>query len=220
VFLHTAASGRPEFRSKGIDITADTVCTDCNRHWMSDLEMRAAKSLKPMLQGQPKALTIDQQRFIARWAAKTAMTLDQSYPPNERIVPLDRCQWVRTHDYPPPGTSVRCGRYVGGGNFITMMHGYLFKPPVQDMASAGRPPDAYRLALRVDKLVLDVTFTQGDNGDFLVSGGNIERALLRVWPSPTAGSWPPPLAFDEAAWQAFVRPDTPHGPARPVHGWP
>jgi hypothetical protein len=105
VFTLTRRDGR-SFRSKTIDITVDTVCGDCNHHWMSDLKSHAAPLVGPMLKGETQGLSVEQHALVATWATKTSMTLDQSYEPSERVFTPEHCKWLTEHQLPPPGVIV------------------------------------------------------------------------------------------------------------------
>jgi hypothetical protein len=103
---------QPKASSKVPTVKTDKVCEDCNGHWMSDLETRASPLLTPMIPGEGRSLSIEEQAFIAVWGIKTDMTW-QTSPTEFRATPLRDYKHLRLHRTPPPHTRVRLGRYAG-----------------------------------------------------------------------------------------------------------
>jgi hypothetical protein len=195
-------------KSKVIEITAETICKDCNHHWMSDLETWASPMLKPMLRGETQGLSIEQQVLIAQWAAKTAMTLDQTFPVvEERIFTAAQCKELMERRLPPPGVGVRLGRYVGGGIFLDFIHNDLYrlvpKSPRRDA------PDGYRTAMRIDQLVVEVNVTSDANLDLRVAQVDVRDLLLCIWPSDGPLAFPPRIAMSDDTWKSFTEPALP-----------
>jgi hypothetical protein len=213
-FIHPSDPYRetPEHRGKRIELTADTVCRDCNHHWMSDLETQASPTLKPMIAGHVCGLDVPTQALLARWATKTAMTWDQTYEPEDRVFPRELCRSLMKQPVPPPGTAVFVGRYAGSGDWISMEHNNLYRIAPVDPSNPG-PPDAYRSAIRIGQLIADVSVTEDFKPIVSATGGDINRTLIRIWPSVTVTSWPPKLAFGDATWESFINPDLPNTPA-------
>jgi hypothetical protein len=56
---------RSFFHAKKFELTADTVCADCNHHWMSDLETWASPILTPMIEGDAQGLSVERQVLLA-----------------------------------------------------------------------------------------------------------------------------------------------------------
>ncbi len=193
-----------------IDITAETVCKACNHHWMSDLETWASPKLKPMLKGGTEGLSIEQQQVIARWATKTAMTLDQAFSLDERVFSIDKCKQLMDRELPPPGIGVQLGHYIGTGIFLDFGHNDLYRGAVDDPANPG-PPDGHRTAIRIDELIVEVNMTSDGNLDLRSStaGVDIRDLLLPVWPALSPVAWPPRLAMGDDTWTSFVEPEMP-----------
>jgi hypothetical protein len=206
-FTRHDRQGRP-IRSKTIDITVDTVCEDCNHHWMSDLEAAASPMLKPMLKGTRLGLTVQQQALLAQWATKTAMTLDQGFVPRERVFSPGVCKQLMERKLPPVGTGVQLAHYIGTGDFLTVVHNDLYRRGIPVGTRPGTP-DGHRTAIRIDKLILEVNMpedatTRISHPDIV----DIRDVLVRVWPSTDTTIWPPRYSFGEQTWESFVAPDT------------
>jgi hypothetical protein len=197
---------------KLIDITVETVCRACNHGWMSDLESANAPRLKPMLRGETQGLSIQQQDSIARWATKTAMTLDQTFPATERVFTAAERQFLMEKELPPPGTGVQLARYAGTGPFLDFGHNDLYRGAIADPANPG-PPDGHRTAIRIDKLIVEVNVTSDGRGNVDLQSGtpgvNIRDLLLPVWPVAAPLAWPPRIAMGNETWTSFVEPQLP-----------
>jgi hypothetical protein len=201
-----------ETKGKVIDITADTVCRPCNHGWMSDLESANAPRLKPMLRGENRGLSVQQQESLARWATKTAMTLDQTYRAEERVFTPSERSFLMGKKFPPPGTGVQLGLYSGTGPFLDFGHNDLYRLAVADPANPG-PPDGHRTAIRIDKLIVEVNVTSDGRGNVDLTSGtpgvNAGDLLLTIWPSVAVVAFPPKIAMGDATWTSFVEPDLP-----------
>jgi hypothetical protein len=201
-----------QIRSKTIDITVNTVCENCNHHWMSDIEAAVSLTLKPMLQGIQRGLTVEQQALIAQWATKTAMTLDQVFAPTERVFSTDLCKQLMERKLPPPDIGVHLGHYAGTGDFLDVVHNDLYRRGIPVGTRPG-PPDGHRTAIRIDKLILEVNMPQDASMAVQApTGVDIADVLVRIWPSTHTVIWPPLYSFGDQTWASFVSPNTPDDP--------
>ena len=194
--------------SKVLEITVETVCKDCNHHWMSDLETRASPMLKPMLKGDTQGLSVEQQVTVSQWATKTAMTLDQTVPPGQRVFSAGECKLLMERKLPPPGAGVQLGRYVGGGIFLDFGHNELYRRAIPT-GPRRNPPDGHRTAIRIDQLVVEVNMTSDAHLDLRIAQTDVRDLLLPIWPSTQPVAWPPKIAMSDATWKSFVAPDLP-----------
>jgi hypothetical protein len=217
MFVRTDRHGK-QVRSKVIEITVDTVCDDCNHHWMSDLETWASPMLKPILKGERQGLTVEQQVTLAQWATKTAMALDQEYPPEERVWSPEVCKELMARKLPPPGVGVQLAHYTGTGDFLKIAHNDLYMRFIPPSTRPG-PPDGHRTAFRIDHLVVEVHRTK-DPLRLSIGAANKPRVVLRdiltpIWPTAEATSWPPRESFSDPTWDSFVEPNLPDAPQDP-----
>jgi hypothetical protein len=153
---------RSFFRAKKFGLTADTVCADCNHHWMSNLESWASPILTHMIEGYAQGLSVERQVLISQWVAKTALTWDQSMNRESRMYPVSLCRWLYEHRTPPPGASVRLGRYSGPGDFVQMVYDAMYSEVPADPMPPG-PPEAHRATIRIGQLVMEFTVTKAAN---------------------------------------------------------
>ncbi|MGO8906860.1 MAG: hypothetical protein ACLQMH_14755 [Solirubrobacteraceae bacterium] len=201
-----------EHRGKIIDMTVETVCADCNHHWMSDLETRSAPVLKPMLRGERRGLSVSQQATLATWATKTAMVVEQEYPPSERVWPTPLYKELMDRKLPPPEVGVQLARYEGTGDFLQVGHVDLYKRTIPEGARP-RPPDGHRTAIRIDHLIVEVHRTEKPI-DIRIGASNAPGITLRdlilpIWPSAKAAAWPPRFSFNDSVWHSFMEPELP-----------
>jgi hypothetical protein len=75
------------YEGDALDQNVKAFCGDCNNGWMSDLEVRTAQVMRPMLRAEqvPVKMGYVAQTIVASWATKTAMVLDQMHPADHRI---------------------------------------------------------------------------------------------------------------------------------------
>jgi hypothetical protein len=197
---------RPIFSAKRFELTADTVCADCNHHWMSDLEAKGSPILTPMIEGSPQGLRVDQQVLLGQWVAKTALAWDQSMKPESRMYALEHCRWLRDHGLPPPGATVRLGKFAGTGDFVQMVYDAMYLEVPTNPIHPG-PPTAHRSTIRIGQLITEFTVASDPRAVLAARVGDIANLLITIWPSTDITSWPPRVAFDDDAWSSFVKPD-------------
>lgn len=209
MFTTNGPNGR-KVTAKVIEITADTVCRECNHGWMSDLESKCAPILKPMLKGQPQGLDLERQTLLAQWATKTAMTLDQTVPLAMRVFSPDEGKQLMDREMPPPGTGVQLGHYAGTGIFLEFGHNDLYRTAVLDPTNPG-PPDGHRTAIRIDQLIAEVNVTSDASLDLRsgTTGVPVTDLLQPIWPTSAPVAWPTRVAMGDATWVSFVEPDLP-----------
>ncbi len=97
--------------TRTFDLTVP-VCEECNNRWLSVLEADVAPVLRPMLHGQDRDMTPVEQRLLATWAAKTAMTLNL-LDPATAFIPLGYYRELRQQRRPLSSMVVWIGGYAG-----------------------------------------------------------------------------------------------------------
>ena len=186
------------------ELTCEHVCTDCNRHFLSNIESKAARFVFPLVMGTPNKETIsaDGLRHVARWGYLKTISLELTRPPDH----------VPTHDvsvyenfrrtkWPPlPGCSLALGvRDIGPEEHQPVFlwfqsqggHSYTGSPPHSEFTTEG-----YRTTLLVGHVVFDVIGLR-DPGELPpdIHGD----AYVPLWPDPAARggrfTWPPRRRF-------------------------
>lgn len=103
-----------EWESDGPSLTTTSVCLKCNNGWLSELETAASPLIGPLLLGEPKNLTADQQTVIAHWSYKTVLLLQMVRAKKDRPIPAERFREVFNLGRPP--TDVRIWLGLPSGN--------------------------------------------------------------------------------------------------------
>jgi hypothetical protein len=98
--------------NREIEVVVDCVCDRCNRGWMKKLEDRVSVFGKAMMDGRPTILTWRDRDHLARWAAKTAFTVECKYGGPHRA-PRSICEALRAGPGIPPMIDVMLGAYSG-----------------------------------------------------------------------------------------------------------
>lgn len=175
---------RPNFSAKKFELTADTICPTCNHGWMSDLETNCSPLLTPMIEGKPQGLDIPRQTLLSQWAVKTALTWDQSQPPERRMIPVRFCRWLYKHRLPPPGATVRLGQYRGSDpeEFVEMVYNAMYLEVPADSVPLPEP-EAHRATIRIGQLVMELIITKDGRTVVRAVRGNINDLLITIWPS-------------------------------------
>lgn len=99
--------------NREIAVKVTCVCSRCNRGWMKRLEDRVSVFGKAMMDGRPSVLTLLQARLLARWGAKTAITLECAHGSGPYRTPRAIAEKVRQMATVPVGIDVLLGHYVG-----------------------------------------------------------------------------------------------------------
>ena len=102
-FRHLRAAGdntTANWRSRHLDVTTKTVCSDCNNEWLSIFENDQIKPLaSPLIVGGDAVeLTPESQSRLAAWAYKMAMLVEVANPdkPVEFFTPAERLLFRQT----------------------------------------------------------------------------------------------------------------------------
>lgn len=193
----------------GLAVQVRSVCRHCNTGWLSELEGETTWLIKPMLSGLAVALHEAQQRTMAFWAVKTAVTMQEAnrsiglpipaeqtkalyeaHAARPRVLPSQIMVWLARHRGPSLGLSyLVC--------FSTSSPGtYTPRNSTQE--------HRFWVALRFGNLAFHILGHTMDTASVRVTAN--PQALLRLWPpaTPTA-VWPPPVGLDDGQFEAIAR---------------
>jgi hypothetical protein len=193
----------PRAESKIPTVKTNLVCEACNGHWMSDLETRASLLLAPMILGQPRSLSIEEQAFIAVWGIKTDMTW-QTSPTAFRATPLRDYKHLRIHQTPPPHARVRLGRYVGAA-FISFADHNLahLGPSTTGRIDLEHDPPGHWTILRVGQLVFEIWGSDEGGMPQIHDPSLSGKSMVDIWPSAADTYWSPSEVLDDAGMLAL-----------------
>jgi hypothetical protein len=170
------------------------VCNLCNNRWLSVLETDVSPVLRPMVRGEERTLSPDEQRLLATWAVKTAFMLDlhTGIP----VIPTGFYYDLRRRRSPLSSNVVWVGAYSGSRWAAWVSHTGLYLGITPD-----KPPNAFVTTFTAFRVVFQVFghFTKG--GASLNDSRALAGALAPIWP-PTdrAVDWPlQRLAFNDTS---------------------
>ncbi len=171
-----------------LDVKVKRVCESCNTGWMSRLEATARPILEPMIRGQARLLTVDDQRILATWVTKTAMMAEFTEPKNRVIPPEDHASFYRTQE-PLERSFAWLAAYDGPGLLAHRHQGRLNPTQVLTTFSLGA--------------VIIQHYGWGSD--------QIESAMiadfqgeLHIWPAQDEKDWPGALVLhDREAFMAY-----------------
>jgi hypothetical protein len=73
---HHSTDGRVWY-APVFEFTVGRICPKCNHHWMSNIETRASRLARPLVQGEtPAALLIQEQEALAKWCYLKVISLE------------------------------------------------------------------------------------------------------------------------------------------------
>jgi hypothetical protein len=189
--------------TEGFTATVRAVCDDCNHGWLSQLEAVAKPVLTPLILGQSRELSIDDQRLLAAWACKTALVAMLSSSDGQRAhgygVPAAEYQALyatREHPDPLPSSQYWIGTYIGerppGSVRVVPLGIELDGLPEPD------GPCAYSLTVMLGPLLVHgIRFTTPS----LCVDLTTVPELPRIWPASSPVSWPTAVETDDPAFE-------------------
>jgi hypothetical protein len=206
----------------GYAVTVRSVCrVHCNNGWMADLEGEAGPLIKPMMSGIAVPLHAADQRILAFWALKSAITLQEAnrsrglpIPPEHiasvystreerpRVLPEQVSVWLTSHSGPSKGL----------GYLVAFPPGAEKEP----LAKTGR--QRYWVSFRFGRVAFHILGHTSDPR--LVRVAHNPQSLLRLWPaSPAAVEWPPLMSFDDDGFEQMARTVLPKVPWADTPRW-
>lgn len=226
----TIAGVREERRpAPPFSMQLEAVCASCNNNWMASMEGTAKPILIPMIAGRRCSLSVEEQRVVARWVAKTAMVFQLTthhnsirphhyrYLKNQLVPPTGNQVWLaaRTNEEPVPSAfGIRTSDLRNSAD-DREFHGYLVTIVIGHFIAQ----------LYGHDLPFDSEWSR--HGEF-------DEALVSIYPERESMSWPPPQilrsfvslaedpAFEEemsrgfrARGQQVLFPASPGGAPRP-----
>jgi hypothetical protein len=185
-------------------LTVRLVCRACNNGWMARLEHAAKPILTPLISGERAVLSVEDQRLLAYWAAKTVAVGDLAVSHHDPALPAELLHALRTAPGPWPSTVTLAARYEGRrfpvriGRFVR----------THDLRVGNAPPQPWRsflASVSVGQLVLQVWGHGMINVTDLRPRNWKARYATVIWPDPRRMVWPPALTLTDDGVEAFMR---------------
>jgi hypothetical protein len=163
----------------GYRLKVQALCEDCNGiKWLGSIEKQAKPKLMAWMKGIYSPMTIDDQRLLAFWAVKTAMTVLVAQSRVQRVIPMAQYRELhaaRTH--PPSGFYV----WIQLG---PQVHGYkIGVNPAFDQPPMG---PAYEVSIDIRHLSLRIIGSHGVDGERIAKSisqvEGYESSMHQIWP--------------------------------------
>ena len=182
-------------RVKGLDLTVNRICAECNNGWMSRLETEAMPLLSPLIDGKHRAIWSDEQAIISAWFIKTAMVFEfTAGSSREPYYTDEERRGVRAERAIPRSTIILLGGYRGDG-----YQGFTQDRDLNVQSEGGSTYRRYVNVLSIGHLLM-----------FAVSDGlrenlaevpwpddqDVEETWVSIWPSHGPQTWPPMRTFE------------------------
>jgi hypothetical protein len=195
------------FKARGqVGLVSRTVCKSCNNGWMSDLEHDTQPILKPLIFGQAKTLSEDDQLILTSWLMKTSMMLEFLPDSTSNFFnQTDREQFCQTSSI-PPNTRMFLARWAP--SHVEMK--------TRNYCISGKAPNdfgdfmAFITTLALGHVILQlfsVKITPLPEGNVPVLGIALQHyghsADVQIWPVASIGHFPPPLRIAEPEFDSF-----------------
>ena len=220
-FRHLRAAGdntTANWRSRHLDVTTKTVCSDCNNKWLSIFENDQIKPLaSPLIVGGDAVeLTPESRSRLAAWAYKMAMLVEVANPDKsvEFFTPAERLLFRQTTTAHPL-VRVFLSRYDFGqrpAHALTPCHRF------EEKTGARRTFYLKLSTITAGHLAMQVMSVRSAESNELVPASEMEfefcgtarDAVIPIWPIvPESPSWPPvhTMSHDDIeAWTSMWEP--------------
>lgn len=181
-----------------IDLEAPA-CALCNNRWLSVLEQDVRPILEPMLLGEERILSRDQQLLLATWAVKTALMFDAATG-KDAVIPMGYFREFALLRAPLPSTQVWVGAYLGARPGLAWRQSLWIGVPADGW------PNAFVTTFTAFRVVFQVA------GHFVRDASIRDRryqfasGIHRIWPvEPGSIRWPSrKLVFGDESLEAFA----------------
>jgi hypothetical protein len=171
------------------------VCKRCNETWLSNsVEETAKPILISLIEGRTGTVTLDMQRVLALWAAKTSMT--SAHINKKPVTQQYEYSWLKRHLIPPPGWFISAAPYSGTEwrNLGVFQHSGRLEVSVNDGCAV-----EHNLVLTFIGMGHLLLIVQSSTWPRLFPFiGDRIKGTARIWPpSRQPFDWPAPYAFTD-----------------------
>jgi len=164
-------------------------CKDCTSGWIKQLEHHSRPLVSGMIAGLPVVLAQQNQEMLARWVAKTVLSLQALRDPE--LLPLGAYKQLAETGRPPTGLRVSVALRPHEGKwpyrFASMGSTSTLREWDVEPTFPGTLLDHYYAEMCLGHLVIRVGAAWTPHGYKLPVG----PAAIQVWPLSTPVRWPP-----------------------------
>jgi hypothetical protein len=190
-------------------IEAPLVCgasaDGCNGGWMSGLDGQVRHLLEPMMLGNPRTLSPEEQLTIATWAAMKSMVLEYVWGAEQVItLPQEARTSLFRQQRPPANMQIRIAAVESQGR-PALIYRDVYQLQAEAPGSTSLPGFASCSTFVFGCFVVQIYGTS--NITRAPSPAPHGRAYFVIYPpTGSAVSWPPPEALDDAELDQFAHP--------------
>jgi hypothetical protein len=179
-----------------IDQTVTCVCDHCNENWIARLEEGVSEFVKPMIMGETTPLPAARRKLLARWAAKNAVIMENTFGDFVRTPHGASEQLRKTSVH--AGTQVLVGRYDGDRQLLNRAR-VLFRKDASN--------DHYvtYTTLIVGRLLIQVLADPWNETPPEVPETAARRFISLVGNRSRNVAWPPEISSGDAFFEAVRR---------------
>ena len=164
-------------------------CKECHDGWITEVEMRTAPLVSAMVWGLPVVLAQQNQEMLARWVAKTVLSLQVLQDPE--LLPAGAYQQLRSTKRPPSGLCVSVALRPHEGKWPYRFASMGLSSTLRDFDVEPTFPDTmldtYYAELCIGHVVIRVGASWTPHGQKFAVG----PAAIQVWPLSAPVRWPP-----------------------------
>jgi hypothetical protein len=185
------------------DARAKVVCKPCNNRWMSDIEHRASRYMKPMVFGFLSVpLSSTAQTQLATWALLKSFLIPYVLP-DSQYVPQTHYAEFQHLKKPWWQHAILLGRY--NGILPSGAHTYLFDVTGKDANGLTVRGELYGITLHVHKLVVQTVGHSMPGSIQPKFPSEFAPFVVRVWPNELRDIAWPPQTIDDEILEAYRR---------------
>lgn len=163
---HTNAQGQvlSTRRHKLENLVEGRVCLKCNNGWMSSLEGEIKPLLVSLMETEKEVVQLkpDERLKVARWAFKTAITLNSASNFHKNVPPSHFPYLYRVQDSLPPSVVVVAQQHHGDSPFYWLQMPFVLTSGQVGDVAIEKAKDlvaaSYRIGLQLKKLLLLVAY--------------------------------------------------------------
>jgi hypothetical protein len=179
-------------------------CNDCNSGWMNGLDEAVRVHGSKLFYGHELDLPVELKSSVASWATKLAMVKDTQDYKDSGAISQERRSWLYTEQTPPPRTWVWAACLPEEAGTLAIRHQTRFlgtdwfaNPKGADLA--GIKANASFTTFSYHALLIVVASVDNTGGHRLYDPAELfPRVVVRLWPNPVEGPWPPQSTISNA----------------------
>lgn len=173
--------------SSALEQTVKAFCAKCNNGWMSQLEVKASKIMRPMLRAEiigPVTMRYTQQAIASSWALKTALVVQQLHTADNRV-PTSEYRNFQRRQEPSSNVLITMGsRHVAGNS----EGANIFEHKERFVGDASKGIQHIHFALGA--VYFGIAVFVGMKRRYPLLSNDIGTRINLIWPSVPKVTWP------------------------------